>query len=54
MAAEAPARPRRALGLRASMALVIGNMIGSDIFLLPALQWVECQQVIRLFTESLE
>ena len=34
--AQAPARPRRALGLWASMALVIGNMIGSGIFLLPA------------------
>ena len=31
MVAEAPARPRWA-----SMALVIGNMIGSGIFLLPA------------------
>jgi APA family basic amino acid/polyamine antiporter len=36
MLAEAPARPRRALGVWASMALVIGNMIGSGIFLLPA------------------
>ena len=34
--AGAPARPRKALGLWASMALVIGNMIGSGIFLLPA------------------
>jgi Amino acid permease len=34
--AIAPAKPRRALGLWASMALVIGNMIGSGIFLLPA------------------
>jgi len=34
--AQEPARPRRALGLWASMALVIGNMIGSGIFLLPA------------------
>ncbi len=31
-AAMAPARPRRALGLWAAMALVIGNMIGSGIF----------------------
>jgi basic amino acid/polyamine antiporter, APA family len=36
MVAETPARTRRALGLWASMALVIGNMIGSGIFLLPA------------------
>jgi hypothetical protein len=28
MVAEAPARPRRALGVWASIALVIGNMIG--------------------------
>ena len=34
--AQEPARPRRALGLWASMALVIGNIIGSGIFLLPA------------------
>ncbi len=34
-AAQAPARPRRDLGLWTSMALVIGNMIGSGIFLLP-------------------
>jgi hypothetical protein len=27
--AQEPAKPRRALGLRASMALVIGNMIGA-------------------------
>jgi len=31
-----PTQPRRALGLWASTALVIGNMIGSGIFLLPA------------------
>jgi len=36
MAAQEPSKPRRALGLWASMALVIGNMIGSGIFLLPA------------------
>jgi APA family basic amino acid/polyamine antiporter len=34
--AQAPAKPRRALGLWSSMALVIGGMIGSGIFLLPA------------------
>ena len=34
--AQVPARPRKALGLWASIALVIGNMIGSGIFLLPA------------------
>lgn len=33
---QEPAKPRKALGLWASMALVIGNMIGSGIFLLPA------------------
>jgi APA family basic amino acid/polyamine antiporter len=31
-----PVKSRRALGLWASMALVVGNMIGSGIFLLPA------------------
>ncbi len=34
--AQAAAQPRRALGLWSSMALVIGSMIGSGIFLLPA------------------
>lgn len=34
--AQEPAKSRRALGLWAAMALVIGNMIGSGIFLLPA------------------
>ncbi len=33
---QEPANPRPALGLGASTALVIGNMIGSGIFLLPA------------------
>jgi APA family basic amino acid/polyamine antiporter len=33
--AQESTQPRRALGLWASMALVIGNMIGSGIFLLP-------------------
>jgi APA family basic amino acid/polyamine antiporter len=33
---QQPMTPQRALGLWASMALVIGNMIGSGIFLLPA------------------
>ena len=33
---QEPAKPRKALGLWASTALVIGNMIGSGIFLLPA------------------
>ena len=34
--AQAPANHRPVLGLGASTALVIGNMIGSGIFLLPA------------------
>ncbi|SRR5579883_575491 len=34
--AQAPSKPQRALGLWSSMALVIGSMIGSGIFLLPA------------------
>jgi APA family basic amino acid/polyamine antiporter len=34
--AQKPGSSRRALGLWGSMALVIGNMIGSGIFLLPA------------------
>ena len=36
MGVQESSGPRRALGLWASMALVIGNMIGSGIFLLPA------------------
>ena len=35
-ASRAPAISRKALGLWAATALVIGNMIGSGIFLLPA------------------
>lgn len=33
---QTPAKPRRALGVWSSMSLVIGGMIGSGIFLLPA------------------